>query len=95
MTGKWDRMALRLSICAAKSEFDFGGGGFREAGAKMCVQFSARRARCSVVERLSKAARKASAVFCREDIVNTIGYPINNLEGGLHKRYVDDTIVDK
>lgn len=55
--------------CAAKSALVFGGGGFRDAGAKICVQVSARRAMCSEAERLLKAVRKDSAVLCREDIL--------------------------
>lgn len=63
---------MLLSMCAANWSLDLGGGGFTEAGAKICVQFGARRAMCALPEGFLKARQNASARRWRSEDVGGI-----------------------
>jgi len=54
-------------MCFANAVSDFGAGGFREEGTKICVQVGARRAMCAGAERTVKAERKEVARVWREE----------------------------
>jgi hypothetical protein len=58
---RWDANSLLLLV-----------GTPREVGAKMCIQISARRARCASAESLSNASRNDVAVWEKSSFVEGI-----------------------